>query len=73
MAFGIRARGFVAPALAHIPDGERPSIDGPNSEPVAINAWLDTLHALAGKRSQQRLTWDAEARLRLAVRARRAE
>ena len=73
MAFGIRARRFTVLALgpAH-GDGSGPSIAESIPED-ALDPWLDTLAALARNRVEQRATWDAEARLRVAIRARSEE
>jgi hypothetical protein len=70
----VRARRFAALALGQVAqDDGWQSIAERGPEAASLDRWLDTLHALAGKRSQQRLAWDAEGRLRLAVRARRGE
>jgi len=73
MAFGIHARRFAALARVHGTGNLRLPIDHPAPAGESIDPWLDTLEALARKRVEQREELAAEARLRIAIRARRDE
>lgn len=74
MTTGVRAGMVAALALRQVARGDsRRSLAAPEPEAPSLDSWLNTLHALARKRVEQREDWAAEARLRLAMRARRQE
>lgn len=67
MAFGIRARGFMASALGHAADANRRSMVGATAGNAPVDAWLETLRVLARRRGAQREEWAAASRLRAAL------